>query len=194
MDAQHKSGEAKPKERRSTRTKPALRDVMLALLQEQAFEAITIRQITARARIGYATFFRHYPDKDALLHDVAAREIRKLLGMTLPILYAVDSRSSTQALCAYLWEHRLLWSALLNGGASATLKEEFVREAQRHAAEEHVYRSWLPGDLNVVFSVSGAIEILAWWLRQTDPPSVRKMAEIVDELVVIPAISAKPLR
>lgn len=178
-----------PPERRTTRTRPALWRALLSLLEEQGFEQVTIREIAARASVSYATFFRHYPDKEALLHDVAAREIRKLLGMTLPILYTVDSRASTQALCAYLWEHRKLWSALLNGGAAATLKEEFVREAQRRAAEEQVFTSWLPGDLNVVFSVSASVEIMAWWLRQNDPPSVQRMAKIIDQLVVIPSIS-----
>ena len=37
-----------------------------------------------------------------------------LLAMTLPILHTVDSRASTQLLCAYVWEHRKLWSALLD--------------------------------------------------------------------------------
>lgn len=177
--------------RRSTRTKPALAAALLVLLEEQAFDQLMIRDITERADISYATFFRHFPDKEALLHEVAAREIRKLLGMTLPILYGIDSRSSTRALCAYVWEHRKLWSALLTGGAAATLKEEYVREAQRRAAAEQVYKSWLPGDLNVVFSVTACVEIMTWWLRQTDPPSIEEMAVIVDELVVIPSISAR---
>ena len=71
----------KPREKRATRTRPALWNALLQLLEEQSFEQVTIRDVTARAGISYATFFRHYPDKDALLHDVAAREIRKLLGM-----------------------------------------------------------------------------------------------------------------
>ncbi len=148
-----------------------------------------MREITARAGVGYATFFRHYLDKEALLHDLAAREIAKLLAMTLPILFTVDSRASAQALCAYLWEHRKLWSALLTGGAAATLKDEFVRQAQRVAANQPNPQSWLPGDLNVVFSVAATVEILAWWLKQSDPPSVKRMAEILDQLVIKPSMA-----
>lgn len=190
MNQKLKSGDPDaPREKRVTRTRPALQNALLSLLEEQAFEQVTIRDVAARAEISYATFFRHYPDKDALLHDVAAREIRKLLGMTLPILYTVDGPSSTKALCAYVWQHRKLWSALLTGGAAATLKDEFVREAQRHAAEAQMFESWLPGDLNVVFSVSAAVEILAWWLRQSEPLGVAEMAMIIDRLVLRPSIS-----
>ncbi|WP_231568195.1 TetR/AcrR family transcriptional regulator [Novosphingobium malaysiense] len=165
----------------------------MALLEEEPFEQITIRDITDRAKVGYATFFRRYRDKDALLNDVAEREIRQLLAMTLPILYTVDSRASTQALCAYLWEHRKLWSALLTGGASATLKDEFIRQAETAAAEQG-QDSWLPGNLGVVFSVAATIEILAWWLKQSDPPSVESMADILDQLVVTPSLAGNDRR
>lgn len=185
-------GTAKPyAPERRTRTRPALRRALLALLEEKPFEQVTVRDITARAGVGYATFFRHYPDKDVLLHDVAAHEISQLLAMTLPILYTVDARASTQALCAYLWEHRKLWSALLTGGAAATLKEEFVRQAQAAAQRSHRH-SWLPGDLNIVFAVSATVEILAWWLKQPQPPSISQMAEVLERRVVTPSISATP--
>jgi AcrR family transcriptional regulator len=179
-------------EPRTSRTQGALRAAMLALLEEKPFEQLTVRDLTARANVGYATFFRRYPDKEALLHDVASREIAQLLAMTLPILFTVDSRASVQALCAYLWEHRKLWSALLTGGASATLKQEFVRQAQELAAKTAHAHSWLPGDLNIVFSVSATVEILSWWLSQAEPPSVSQMAEILDSLVVIPSLASRP--
>jgi AcrR family transcriptional regulator len=169
---------------RATRTRSALCSGLLSLLEERPFEQVTVREIVARADVGYATFFRRYPDKEALLHDLAAREINQLLGMAEPILYTVDSRASAQALCAYLWEHRKLWTALLTGGAAPILKEEFVRRAQRNVVERRSHKSSLPGDLSVVFSVAATIEILAWWLKQTAPPSVKRMAEILDRLVI----------
>lgn len=175
---------------RATRSRPALCGALLLLLEEKPFEQITVREIAARAGVGYATFFRHYPDKDALLHELAANEISKLLAMTMPILYTIDTRASAQALCAYLWKNRKLWSALLTGGAAGTLKAEFVRQAQAKAAAEPDHKSWLPGDLSVVFSVAATIEILAWWLKQNNPPSVKKMAEVLDRLVIVPSMAS----
>jgi len=172
-----------------TRTQAALCGALLLLLEERPFEQITVREITARAKVGYATFFRRYPDKDALLHDLAAREISRLLAMTLPILYTVDSRASTQALCAYLWEHRKLWTALLTGGAAAMLKDEFVRQAQQLAESNSEEETCLPGDLRVVFAVGATVDILAWWLKQREPPPVKQMAEILDQLVVTPSLT-----
>ena len=61
-----------PRATRSTQTRPILSSALLALLVERPFEQLTVREITAKAAIGYATFFRHCPDKDALLNEVAA--------------------------------------------------------------------------------------------------------------------------
>jgi AcrR family transcriptional regulator len=172
--------------KRATRTRNALCTSLLSLLAESGFEQITVKEITLRANIGYATFFRHYADKEALLHDLAAQEIRRLLTMTLPILYSVDSLASTQALCAYVWEHRVLWKALLTGGAAAILKEEYLRQALEVAEADSNPQAWLPNDLAVTFAVTAATEILGWWLKQTAAPSIGDMARILHRLAILP--------
>jgi AcrR family transcriptional regulator len=176
----------RPPRQRVTRTRAALSEAFLTLLEEQSYEQITIREITTRAQVGYATFFRNYLDKEALLHDLAAGEISKLLAMTLPIFYTVDSESSTKALCAYVWEHRKLWTGLLTGGAAAELKKEYLRQALQLLDEPGQPTTWLPGDLAVTFAVTAIIEVLAWWLKQGDPPAIKDMAEILNRLTVLP--------
>jgi AcrR family transcriptional regulator len=174
---------------RTTRTRAALYGALLALLEEKPLEHITIREITARAEVGYATFFRHYPDKEALLHDLAERQIEALLALTLPILDRIDRRASVQALCDYIWDHRRLWTALLTGGAAGAMRDEFVRQARRNAEAHDRPGAPVPADLRVVFSVTGALEILAWWLRQPRPMTPERMAEILDRMVVAPTLS-----
>jgi len=174
---------------RVTRTRPILCGALLSLLEERPFEQLTVREITAKADIGYATFFRHYPDKEALLNDLAASQISDLLAMTLPILNNADTRGSARTLCAYVWEHRKLWSALLTGGAASTLKDEFVRQAQQIAEAQPNPDAWLPNDLSIVFYVTGTVEILTWWLKQKDPPSVDRMGEVIDSLIVGPSMA-----
>src|SRR6186997_1287569 len=100
---------------RVDRSRAALRAALLALLDRQRFEDLTI---PARAGVGYATFFRHYPDKRALLHDVAAAAIGELLARAMPVAAADDSRGACLVLCRYVHGHRRLWRALLNGGAA----------------------------------------------------------------------------
>jgi AcrR family transcriptional regulator len=173
------------------RTCSALRAALLGLLEERSFDQITVRDISARAGTGYATFFRHYPDKAALLNDLAATEVRELLKRALPILYAVDTRAACVTLCSYVDEQRQLWAALLTGGAAGTLREEFVRQSRVAAAEApdgDRPGSWLPADLAVVFGVSAVAEILAWWLQHPRDFTLEEIADILDRLVIAPIL------
>jgi AcrR family transcriptional regulator len=190
VDEPSKVNESAPaRATRTTRTRPILCGALLSLLEERPFEQLTVREITAKADIGYATFFRHYPDKEALLNDLAASQISGLLAIALPMLDNADTRGSARTLCAYVWEHRKLWSALLTGGASSMLKDEFIRQAQQIAEARPRQDAWLPHDLSIVFYVTGTVEILAWWLKQKVPPSADRMSEVIDALIVGPSMA-----
>jgi len=168
------------------RTHAALLKALLELLEEKSFEQITIREITAKAGVGYATFFRRYQDKEELLHDLAAQEIRSLLTMTLPIVHVADTYASTLALCSFIWKHQKLWRALLTGGAAAILKEAYLREALEACRDQADPSASLPIDLAVSVAIAGIVEMLSWWLRQTNPPDVEAMAKTINRLAIRP--------
>jgi AcrR family transcriptional regulator len=178
-----------PTDARQVRTRKNLLDALLRLLETRPFDQVTIREIAAEAGIGYATFFRHHPSKEALLHELAAGQISELLARTLPMFAAHDTRQSCAALFRYVADRRALWTALLTGGAAATLKQEFIDQARRIADEQGSGDGLIPDELRVVVSVSATVEILAWWLQQDLAPEVARMAEILDRLVVGPAIA-----
>ena len=178
---------------RTTRTRPALRQALLELLETQSLEAITVREIAARAEVGYATFFRHYPDKDALLHDLAADEIRRLLTMTLPLFHSADIESSVSALCSYIWKHRSIWTVLLTGGAAAALKEEYLAQALEHMEQDSRPHPWLSSELAVRFAVGALVDILAWWLTQPKPATIDYMAKVISRLAVAPIMDNQPI-
>jgi AcrR family transcriptional regulator len=171
------------------RTRAALRDALLALLDIKTFDEISIRDIAARSRTGYATFFRHYETKAALLNDIAAAEIAALIGLCMPILWSADSRAAARTLCAYVDARHSLWSALLTGGAAGTMRTEFIRQTGQIPPAEAKPDSWLPADLRVVYGVSATVEILAWWLSRRDVYSVGQIAEILDRLVITPTLT-----
>jgi AcrR family transcriptional regulator len=183
--------ETAPTDARQVRSRKALTGAMLELLGQVPFDHITIREITARARTGYATFFRHYPDKDALLGDVAAQEIADLLELTLPILDSTSSAESTLALCRRVAQHRKLWSALLTGGAAGIVREEFIRQARGLAVGTSPPQGWLPADLAVVYGTGATIDLLAWWLEHPGQHSAEEMAGILDRLVIAPLVGGR---
>lgn len=187
-EAPHGSG---PKDARAARSSAALREALLRLLERKSFDQITVRDICAEAGVHYATFFRHHPGKEALLDSVAAEQIARSVELTLPIKDAGDDRGSLDALCAYVDEHRALWSVLLNGGAGATMRKEWLRRARIVAETREPVGSWLPKELGTICSTSLIVETIAWWLTQPDGAwSAKQVAAILDRLVSSSTLAA----
>src|SRR6266566_1653989 len=72
------------RDRRVRRTQHLLAKALISLTLEKGYEAVTIRDITERADIGYATFFRHYRDKDELLQGVLDVVLAELIDLLCP--------------------------------------------------------------------------------------------------------------
>jgi AcrR family transcriptional regulator len=175
---------------RAVRTREALRQALLKLLETTPLEQISIRDIARTAGIGYRTFFRHHASKEAVLHDIAADQIQNLLQLALPVVVAGNNRAGSLALCTYVHRHRQLWRALLTGGAGSAMREEFTRLARQIAPAQPNPDRWLPEEIGVILAISSTIELLAWWLRQKQPLPVERIAEIHDRMVVTPVVNS----
>lgn len=168
---------------RMKRTRAALCSAMLTLLEEKAFEEISIRDITERAQIGYATFFRNYESTRAVLRDLIEDQIRQVIELTVPAIERTGGRAAALALCTFVDEHRSLWSALLTGGAAGIVREEFTRQGAQ-VRTTPARRAWLPVELANIFAVSAIVEILTWWLQRGPGLTVEEIARILDRLVI----------
>ncbi|MCB2047100.1 MAG: TetR/AcrR family transcriptional regulator [Novosphingobium sp.] len=176
-----------PQDARQVRSRNALRGALLALLHETAFDQITIREISARAGTGYATFFRHYPTKEALLGDIASDEIAELMAKTGLMMSGPKRFGSILELCNFVDAHRKLWTALLTGGAAGLVREEIMRQVG-DLGDERQCPDWLPPDLARRVGVSSAIDVLVWWLEQPKPYTSEQVAVILDRLVIGPIV------
>jgi len=177
-----------PGDARQVRSRKALTEALFALLEEKPFDQITIREISIRAKIGYATFFRHYPTKEALLSDIAAEEIAGLISLTAPLMLERNSYESTRLLCAYVDEHRKLWAALLTGGAAGLVREEFIRQLREVVMAAPLDEHWLPADLTATYGAGATFDLLAWWLAQEEPYPLDEIAGIIGRLVIEPLV------
>lgn len=175
---------------RAVRSRIALHSALLQLLEEKALEHISIRDIAAKSGIGYTTFFRHYPSKEALLEDIAADQIQTLFELSLPAMDLHDLRSGATTLLSYVDKHRPLWSTLLTGGAAPFIREEFLRQARAVAVVRGQDNNLLPPDLGTILIVSSVLELITWWLRQEKPDPIERVAEILASALLSPVIEA----
>jgi AcrR family transcriptional regulator len=187
------TSDASSTDARQVRTRAKLLRALLTLLERGPFEGITVRALAAEAGVGYATFFRHYPGKEALLDDLAADEISGLLGKAMPLLFAENSRSACVALFSTLAQRKTLWRALLTGGAAPLLRQQFIAQARRLAADSPAAAepADCPLDLRVTFATSATIEIIGWWLRQDEELPIETIAGILDRLAIVPTLAER---
>ena len=54
-------------DRRITRSKRALRDALIKLMEERGFEGFSVNDLCARADLNRGTFYNHFSDKESLL-------------------------------------------------------------------------------------------------------------------------------
>ena len=66
---------------RKVKSREALATALLALLEDKGLEEISVRELTARAGVGYATFFRHYTGLDDLLRDLSSDAVTDFLAL-----------------------------------------------------------------------------------------------------------------
>lgn len=174
---------------RIRRSQAALRKALLKLLDNKPFSAITVRNITAEAEIGYNTFFRHHASKQALLDELAVDEITKLVNLSMAALIEQDTHAACETLCTYVDEHRSLWRVLLTGGA-ASMRQEFLAQMQSVAdGWDSGVAHELPKDLAVTLAVSATLELLVWWLKQTEPVDVCMAAHFLNTYVISPNVN-----
>ena len=66
-------------QRRVARTKAAIEDAFVQLVLEQGYERVAVEDICDRADLARATFYAHYPNKEAVLFAVFNRLIEDLM-------------------------------------------------------------------------------------------------------------------
>src|SRR6266700_4895354 len=62
------------------RTQTLLREALIALIEERGFEALTIGELTSRAMVSRAAFYRNYQDKYDLVEQIFEEAMSALLG------------------------------------------------------------------------------------------------------------------
>lgn len=179
---------------RAVRTRTALRAAILRLVGLKPLDEITVQDICQQAEVGYTTFFRHYPAKEALLDDVAAEQIAQLVGLALPIADEKNLHDAAMALFSYVDQHRKLWSALLTGGAEIAMRKEFLRISRQLAATRARPDIWPPADISTILIVSSTVELVSWWLQQKKPLSIDEVVSIYEDCIIKANLGTKPFQ
>lgn len=182
-------------DRRVKRTQNLLAKALIALTLEKGYDAITIRDITQRADVGYATFFRHYTDKDALLEDVLEVVLDELMDLFMRFSTNDDPTTEGLLLFSYVQEHVEVVRVLLSSHGSSSLMKRIIEAGTQSALENQGQHpnteedNVVPVEIAAYHLVAASISLVQWWLEHDMPYSPERMGSIYYELIVRPTRS-----
>jgi AcrR family transcriptional regulator len=95
-----------PTDRRILRSRRMLMDALVSLLKRKNFSEISIQEIAEEANLNRATFYLHYPDKNALLQALTATRFQELIAKRNLSFTDCDAavRAIALGVCDYLAE------------------------------------------------------------------------------------------
>jgi AcrR family transcriptional regulator len=160
---------------------------LIALTLEKGYDAVTIRDLTERAGVGYATFFRHYRDKDALLGDVLDVVLEEFTGRLNPAgPAATDPETVGVLLFGYVQDQSKMVRVLLD---SRDVVQRLIAAVTRQIEAEHCAQPGgaVPLDVAAYHIASASIALILWWLEQGMPYPPEQMGRIYRDLIIGPA-------
>lgn len=169
---------------RVRRSRDALGDALIALMQEKSFDTITVQEVLDRAGVGRSTFYVHYSDKnDLLMSD--ADEFFEAISTALSVHRDKSDRvAPVREFFAHVREMRQFFTALVASGKVYENLElaqgHFARGIERRLAElprgGGILTSERPA---IAFAQAGALlSLLTWWIDH----GMRGSAEQMDDL------------
>ena len=154
------------KDRRINKTKKAIYQAFLQLLNSKRYETITVQEIIDLADVGRSTFYSHYESKELLLDE--------LCRYLFHHLFEREEHLSTEDYLAHIFLH---FKKNQDHVTSLLLSKNdyFLRQLQKEL-RHHVYpmvvpylqtvHPKIPSSYLQHFVVTNFIETLTWWLRE----------------------------
>src|SRR6516165_6348611 len=138
-DAFQSGNAAESTDPRVLRSRQMLMESLLRLLTRKEFDDISIQEIADEATLNRATFYLHYPDKNALLQAMTAARFRDLIARRGLSFTNCDGalRAIALGVCDYLAETSACPGQLakmpLEGSIIPVVEDMFQEGAGKHA-------------------------------------------------------------
>jgi AcrR family transcriptional regulator len=173
-------------DRRIRRTRRALAEALIQLTSERPYATIQVRDITDRADVGYATFYRHYDSKDDLMLAVFDAVTSELEISTVAKDDSYFEQEGNRLFSHVRRYENLYRSILQSQGFVRKLRDLLAQRIKSHIQlhSEELIDLAFPIDLAANHMVVSLIGLIEWWLDQRLSLPVEEMARIYERLIV----------
>ena len=174
-----------PADQRVQRTRKQLKQSFITLVNERGFDAVTIRDVTNHADVGYRTFFRHYKDTRELLEDA----LREFAAEVKQVLLPADSLEMTERNVITMFEFIEKNVDLFRALYRSPNFEDYVAplaEFGRRVGRVVFVPSYIPQPILEAHFLGSMMNLQRWWVEQGMPIPAQEMGRYAHDLIARP--------
>jgi AcrR family transcriptional regulator len=189
---------------RVQRTHALLRQALFDLTVEKGFTAVSVSDITKRARVNRSTFYRHYVDK----HDLLDQYLDDVQAFTSEAAFLAEKAAQStpekvpqgllvliQHVQAYAAFYRVMLGQ--NGDARFTRRFRRLSEDRYRVLFDRMGTTTAPGvppvEMRLHYISCAGIGAILWWLESDQPCTAEQLAVWLMQLTMNSAGLALPL-
>lgn len=178
-------------DRRSLRTRDALRGALVDLIAERGWDDISVQDVCDHANIGRSTFYAHYTGKDALLvgglEDLQAelqRQARARTAKAAAGANAVAGFGFVLGLIEHAHDQRKIFRGLIGRRSGYVVQQRFREMVMRLVQDElpQLAPGGLPREAVARWLSAAFVELLSWWVEQPMPMPTTELEALFIEL------------
>lgn len=169
-------------DRRVVRTRNLLQDALLRLILEQGYDSIRVQDITEAANLGRATFYMHYPDKEALLLAIIERTRDDLID-SMQASPQEGSLPGFRAQFQHAIAHPTFYEVVLNHVGGRQHIANVMIETITDYMHQHASQPELPIDFMAQYIVGAVLQLLDWWMTNDMPYTIEEMESMLLKII-----------
>jgi AcrR family transcriptional regulator len=189
MSSNARCPEKQKADRRVLRTRDRLGDALVELVQEKAFDAITVQDVLDRAGVARSTFYNHYRDTDDLFLSDVDEFLEKMAMRLVRGGEASERVAPVREFFAHVASSRALWDALAAAGRMPDFMElargHFARAIEQRLAQMPQPAGSAAAERSALAHAhAGALlSLLTWWMQRGAQQPAVEMDELFHRAV-----------
>ena len=178
--------EEKKTDRRTLKTRKAICDALMGFLTEKELSKVTVQEISDKADINRATFYKHYLDVYDL-YDKLEQDILIEWGMLVLKLQELRTEDFFKKLVDYVDKNRLMFKMVFSEKSPGELRAKFqkILEGLLQKIEAEKIGTTIK-DIKLSYQTSyraqGCIAVLSRWIFEGNDQPTEFIIKVLSEL------------
>ena len=175
-------------DQRVQKTRRQLKDSFIQLVNERGFDAVSIRDVSHHANVGYRTYFRHYKDTRELLEDA----LKEFAAEVKQVLLPPDSLEMTErnviTIFRFIEKNVDLFRVLYRAPNFEDYLEPLA-EFGRKVGQAVFIPSYIPQKILEAHFLGSMMNLQRWWVENGMPIPAEDMGRYAHDLIVRPIMA-----